>query len=470
LTRCKKSCNSCWLSNRTEVPIKNSSSSQSVSAINTSIDFSPSSVKDILSGAPTPCQDDATYRSPYGFACHVYSANSCSAMSEVGFIRSEVEELLTRCKKSCNTCWLSEVPSSFPSTVIPSDKPSLVPTNLPTLLPSNSPSNLPNDSPSTLPTFQLSVEPTRSFKFPSAEPSFKPSVYTVSSFFPSSIQKKKTSQSSQCLDNPSFTDKFGLSCAFYKHVNCTGVHHIGLSESEVEELKNSCPESCHTECTKDKTEFIHLDVNHETDMPCEDDLLFRNRFGLSCGEHSDLECDLLVDIGFTQEETKEIIQKCRFSCKRCSKRNNADYFKNQNLEQNNSTEESYIMARDRESDLESWKVSENNIYTDSYEVQNDGEANDKLNTNMLMTTSEDKTYNPEKEQKMKSALNSLIIGLSVAAIVIACSFYVLRNFKKISNVLRNFKKRMPECDTIFLGNQDGKFIFCFVYNEKITLS
>jgi len=99
-----------------------------------------------LTAAPTPCQDDLTYTSRLGFECLFHANYDCGRLVIAGYTLEEVDELLVRCQKSYDSCWLFEPPSELPSTV-----PSMIPSSLPSLLPSYIPSSTSSEWPSTLP-------------------------------------------------------------------------------------------------------------------------------------------------------------------------------------------------------------------------------------------------------------------------------------------------------------------------------
>jgi len=126
---------------------------------------------------------------------------------------------------------------------------------------------------------------------------------------------------SVCFNDPSYSDKYGLTCEFYRHMNCSGAEHIGLSGAEVNELKNSCVDSCNSDCSNEETKSLEMssdrgETNNEQSS-CMDDPVFRNRYGLSCKQHGGISCTKLTEIGFTLEEVQVIKEKCKHSCNQC---------------------------------------------------------------------------------------------------------------------------------------------------------
>jgi len=299
---------------------------------------------------PTACQDDITYRSPYGIQCRIHAFTGCSKMADIGFNKHQIVELMTRCKKSCGKCVLSTVPSSsssrVPSTV------SSVSSNFPNYLPSSAPSNIPtsrnfsrppSNSSSNLslklslePSLQHSLEP--SLKH-SLEPQFmslskSPSVlaseriYALNSIRSQSMNETIDSISesnSRCYDDPSFTDKFGLSCELYRRVDCSRLDKIGFIKEEIHALKNACAESCGIEkCASintniSKSEKPNTGAIISNHFPCKDELfIYSQQLGMTCKQFGILGCDKLEALGFAKEKVKKITTSCKFSCKMCS--------------------------------------------------------------------------------------------------------------------------------------------------------
>jgi hypothetical protein len=50
------------------------------------------------------------------------------------------------------------------------------------------------------------------------------------------------------------------------------------------------------------------------DATCQDNPLFTSRLGLGCAMHVVVDCDLMVEIGFTAAEQDELILNCPCSC------------------------------------------------------------------------------------------------------------------------------------------------------------
>lgn len=208
--------------------------------------------------APTPCLDDNTYTSRYGLKCGDYSQRPCSEMHNTGFSLLEVEELIMRCKKTCNNCQLSRNPSGLPSTTD-------------TIISSQAHSEVHD---------------------PSTEP--------------------RGSQTERCSNDISFKDKYGFNCEFYRHADCSQLEKQGFSKIDMDALVSACPDSCNTDCPYDT--ITSFDDNDS----CIDNPNFRDsRYGLSCTQHDGITCEKLVKIGFSEKIVKEIVAQCPYSCKKC---------------------------------------------------------------------------------------------------------------------------------------------------------
>jgi len=207
---------------------------------------------------PTPCIDDNTYTSRYALKCSDYSQKPCSEMHNNDFSLEEVEELMMRCKKTCNNCQLSRNPSMWPST-----------------------------------TDTVILSQVRSEVH---EPSTEP----------------RGSQTERCSNDISFKDKYGFNCEFYRHADCSQLEKQGFSKIDMDILVSACPDSCNTDCPHDTI------TSFDDNGLCIDNPNFRDsRYGLSCTQHDGITCEKLVRIGFSEKIVKEIVAQCPYSCKKC---------------------------------------------------------------------------------------------------------------------------------------------------------
>eukprot|EP00588_Corethron_pennatum_P003015 CAMPEP_0194297804 /NCGR_PEP_ID=MMETSP0169-20130528/59808_1 /TAXON_ID=218684 /ORGANISM="Corethron pennatum, Strain L29A3" /LENGTH=1196 /DNA_ID=CAMNT_0039047711 /DNA_START=302 /DNA_END=3892 /DNA_ORIENTATION=- len=272
--------------------------------------------------APTSCEDDFTYRSRFGFACNIHSHSVCSKMNKAGFTLKEVDELIHRCRKSCDSCWLSANPSDVPS-IVPSMVPSMLPSYEPSAHLTSTPTSLPSSLPNSKKNKSQQASKPNKEKSKKSPISSKKIIQTSPATIPPSYPKNKVHTSKpECFNDPSFADNTGHGCEYYRNVDCSKMTSMGLSEFEVNALISSCTDSCSTKCSRvvksiPSTETINVDIASKNDS-CVDNPLFQNRYGLTCLQHSDMVCERLVQIGFTDEEVKIIIENCKVSCKKCS--------------------------------------------------------------------------------------------------------------------------------------------------------
>jgi len=270
---------------------------------------------------PTPCEDDTTYKSRFGFGCHIHSLSVCSKMNKVGFTVEEINELLERCKKSCDMCWLSQIPSEIPSNVPNSPKtsppslsltisPSIISSSFPTIKTSLRITSMPTEEVSFNPSFQLSLFSLK----PAAQLQAK-SLYMFPEY-PSLVPTKLESKPSfisaskpvfQQESNPMSEEVTKLTLS--QNLNQTFNPSV-LDGSPSHPLDVALG----TEASLDDTyNFGTVDSKYS----CTDDPTFQNRYGLTCQQHNDIVCENLMQIGFSEEEVEEIIDKCKSSCKRC---------------------------------------------------------------------------------------------------------------------------------------------------------
>jgi len=274
IMRCKKSCNVCWPNSKQsnvatlEVPTSHTSNKPGL----------PSSF---------PCEDDVTYRSRYGFPCLMYSATTCSRMVEVGFTLEQVNDLIIRCRKSCGSCMLpTKPPSSLLSKeiVLSSNFPSKVPSNAPSIIPSISFFLASSDRPSSQPIL-----------IPSDQPVTRGII--LSSSFHSKLSNK----------TPTIVPSISISLA----LNSVLPTPRPSRKPSIELFKPSFPPI---------NSFINSieTVKNKEDFPCKDDIFFKDRNGLSCHQYSGILCEKLGTFGLHEDEIKESIEKCKFSCKQCN--------------------------------------------------------------------------------------------------------------------------------------------------------
>ena len=166
-----------------------------------------------------------------------------------------------------------------------------------------------------------------------------------------------------CIDNPNYQTKLGLTCAHHNAWNCEGFASAGFDEEEVDELLTNCPVSCGTcegaagqrqrqrrqqqqmtrrrellrprvmEELKGRADIVDvrrknvqdeaprdLQQQREECVPgwgplCQDDPnYFSPQLELPCWSHSVVDCKALINVGLTELEVMDLVEHCPCSC------------------------------------------------------------------------------------------------------------------------------------------------------------
>lgn len=153
-----------------------------------------------------------------------------------------------------------------------------------------------------------------------------------------------------CTDAESYQSSLGLSCFQHRHLNCGGLLQLGLiNQQELKDLLVSCPLSCNSpHCSDEHKRLIgaerqegeltsaHENVRNESSKTlignravhrreqsscypnwppsCQDDPLYTNKIGLGCHQMVVFACDEMHKIGFSEQETYDLINSCPCSC------------------------------------------------------------------------------------------------------------------------------------------------------------
>ena len=166
-----------------------------------------------------------------------------------------------------------------------------------------------------------------------------------------------------CIDNPNYQTKLGLTCAHHNAWNCEGFASAGFDEEEVDELLTNCPVSCGTcegaagqrqrqrrqqqqmtrrrellrprvmEELKGRADIVDVRRNNVQDTAprdlqqqreecvpgwgplCQDDPnYFSPQLELPCWSHSVVDCKALLNIGLTELEVMDLVEHCPCSC------------------------------------------------------------------------------------------------------------------------------------------------------------
>ena len=170
-----------------------------------------------------------------------------------------------------------------------------------------------------------------------------------------------------CDDNPRYISPIGLTCSQHASldVNCEAFSLMGMQEDLVGELLRNCPRACRIRTsggggggcdgeTSHKTYLGGADEQSPTlifprsasiaastenlaalnrkslnehkvqnvpeachagwDRNCQDDPLYRSKYGLTCAHHQKLDCEAFVGVGFTEYEAFQLVVSCPCSC------------------------------------------------------------------------------------------------------------------------------------------------------------
>ena len=157
-------------------------------------------------------------------------------------------------------------------------------------------------------------------------------------------KKSSTAATVAAADNPSYVSSLGLSCAEHSKLRCDKMGALGYDGFEVDELLQSCPKSCATSSQKgayrlnnndddegddgDRLTGLHrgldqsytLDNNRSADQTCfdgqcRDDHGYLSKLNMPCKRFEILDCRGFANVGFTLEETDELVNSCPCACK-----------------------------------------------------------------------------------------------------------------------------------------------------------
>lgn len=142
-------------------------------------------------------------------------------------------------------------------------------------------------------------------------------------------------------DNPDYVSSLGLSCAEHSKLRCDEMGALGYDGFEVDELLQSCPESCATSSQEgayrrlnnnddddERLTGLHRLLNQSNtagnnrnadqtcfDGYCQDDPAYLSKIGLRCERFEMFKCRQFAKVGFTLEETYELVNSCPCACK-----------------------------------------------------------------------------------------------------------------------------------------------------------
>lgn len=162
------------------------------------------------------------------------------------------------------------------------------------------------------------------------------------------------------IDDPSYVSPFGLTCAEHLQLDCNKMGALGYYTFEVDDLLRSCPKSCASSpppvngnfrpgrgkknsyrvnngadadspFVRDSANQYTIDSNRRQRPPtssitraadgtcyggfCQDDLGYRSKIGLPCERFEIFDCKQFAEVGFTPEETEDLLSSCPCACK-----------------------------------------------------------------------------------------------------------------------------------------------------------
>ena len=163
------------------------------------------------------------------------------------------------------------------------------------------------------------------------------------------------------IDDPSYVSPLGLTCAEHLQLDCNKMGALGYYTFEVDDLLRSCPKSCVYSPPPVNGNFLRLGrgkknthrVNNGADNNnpfirdsanqytidnnrrqrpqassltraadetcyrgfCQDDLGYRSKIGLPCERFDMFDCKQFAEVGFTPEETEDLLSSCPCACK-----------------------------------------------------------------------------------------------------------------------------------------------------------
>ena len=165
------------------------------------------------------------------------------------------------------------------------------------------------------------------------------------------------------IDDPSYVSPLGLTCAEHLQLDCNKMGALGYYTFEVDDLLRSCPKSCASSpaspplvngnvwlgrgkkntyrvkngadadspFVRDSANQYTIDSNRRQRAPtssitraadgtcyggfCQDDLGYRSKIGLPCERFEIFDCKQFAEVGFTPEETEDLLSSCPCACK-----------------------------------------------------------------------------------------------------------------------------------------------------------
>lgn len=174
------------------------------------------------------------------------------------------------------------------------------------------------------------------------------------------LHTSANASASATIDDPNYVSPLGLNCAEHSELECNKMGALGYYAFEVDDLLRSCRKSCasspppakgNIRLSRGKKNTYRLNNDGDADDPfardsaiqytidsnrrqrppassltraadetcyggfCQDDLGYRSKIGLPCERFEMFDCKQFAEVGFTPEETEDLLTSCPCACK-----------------------------------------------------------------------------------------------------------------------------------------------------------
>lgn len=206
--------------------------------------------------------------------------------------------------------------------------------------------------------------PSRSLPFLAAAviSAFRPGMPVASASEMIDLLHTSKTTSASATDDPSYVSPLGLDCTEHSGLECAKMGALGYDAFEIDDLLRNCPKSCASSPPPVKGDFrlsrgkkntYRLNNDDGANDPfvrgsanqytidsnrrqrpqtsassltraadgtcyggfCQDDLGYRSKIGLPCERFEIFDCKQFAEVGFTPEETEDLLSSCPCACK-----------------------------------------------------------------------------------------------------------------------------------------------------------
>jgi outer membrane biosynthesis protein TonB len=209
--------------------------------------------------APTAgpvCEDDPSYRGPWGDSCAQWADWEQSGLYRCETFAGVAPNLLTSCPVACGTCSATDAPTQAPTpeptpaptpqpTLAPTPQPTPAPTPQPTLAPTPQPTPAPTPQPTQAPTPQPAPDPTpQPTPAPTPQPTPAPTPQPTQAPTPEPTATQAPTAAPACEDDPNYRGVWRDTCANWVGWVQSGAFKCEWYESQAPDLLTSCPVAC----------------------------------------------------------------------------------------------------------------------------------------------------------------------------------------------------------------------------------